>query len=148
MRLNSRFFNFNTNKDTPKNAFDSATVVVKKARLPKNVDYLYKSNLKKEDIISFENNSYLLSFKDNLSIVYTKEKEEIAYILRNSFSKMRDPLPQTSSFLPLKMPLELDKRGVLVNPLDVIYEGYWSYEKFANSLPLDYEPDFNKQLNK
>lgn len=39
------------------------------------------------------------------------------------------------------MPSMIDKKGILLSPLDVLYEGYWSYEKFANSLPLDYIPD-------
>ena len=139
IRLSMSMIDFSKKIVTPKTALDSALLVSRKINLPKFKDYLYKSKLKSKDILEKVKEQYFLSFKDNLSIVYTKEKEEIAYILRNSFSKMRDPLPQTSSFLPLKMPLELDKRGVLVNPLDVIYEGYWSYEKLANMLPLDYE---------
>ena len=56
------------------------------------------------------------------------------------FRKTRIPLPQTSSVIPLKSPSILDKNGILINPLSVFYEGYWSYEKFADSLPLDYVP--------
>jgi hypothetical protein len=126
--------------EVPRTALDSALLVSKKIRLPKFRDYLYKSKLTSKDLLRNKNGQYFLNFKDNLSIVYTKELEEKAYILRNAFSKIREPLPQTSSFIPLKMPLQLDKLGILINPLDVLYEGYWSYEKLANMLPLDYEP--------
>ena len=34
----------------------------------------------------------------------------------------------------------LDPTGIIINPLDIFAEGYWSYEQFANTLPLDYEP--------
>lgn len=143
--LSRSTINFSKKIEKPKNAVDSALVVLKKVRLPKFKDYLYKSKLASKDIYELKNEENVLNFKDNLSIVYTKEKEEDAYILREAFSKMREPLPQTSSIIPLKMPLNLDKLGILTSPLDVLYEGYWSFEKFANSLPLDYVPkDYTK----
>ena len=51
------------------------------------------------------------------------------------FGEMRTPLPQNSSIIPLKSPSILDKNGILINSLILFYEGYWSYEKFADSLP-------------
>ena len=54
------------------------------------------------------------------------------------FGEMRTPLPQTSSIIPLKSPSILDKNGILINSLILFYEGYWSNEKFADSLPLGY----------
>lgn len=139
VRLN-RTVNFKIPKknEIPLTALDSAWVTIRKARLPKSKDYLYKSKLIKDDILAFKNNNYYLSFDDNLSIVYTKEKEEMRYITRNAFSKKRNPLPQTSSLIPVKKDIILDKSGLLVNPLAIFFEGYWSYEKFANALPLDY----------
>ena len=127
--------------DAPKNAIDSAGIILNKIRLPKFRDYLYKSKLTKNEVLTFKNNFYQLSFKDNLSIVYNKELEEEGYILRLPFSKRRKKLPQTSSVFPFKKNSLVDKNGLLVNPLDVYYEGYWSYEKFANSLPLNYTPE-------
>lgn len=35
----------------------------------------------------------------------------------------------------------LDKNGILFNPLEVLYNGFWVYEKFANQLPFDYVPN-------
>lgn len=57
----------------------------------------------------------------------------------NIFSKPRKALPQTSSIIPIIKSSIIDQTGILKNPLNVIYEGYGSYEKFAHSLPLDYE---------
>ena len=65
--------------------------------------------------------------------------------MRNHFSKKRYPLSQTSSIIPLNKNIVIDKTGVLVNPLDIYFEGYWSYEKFGDSLPLDYESSVSKQ---
>jgi hypothetical protein len=145
LRLSATKINFSKNIKNPKSRLDSAMVTLKKARLPKFIDYLYKSKLNKNEIVTFKNNAIHLSFKDNLSVVYTKEKEELRFITRNAFSKKRDPLPQTSSLIPLEQNIILDKNGILVNPLATFYEGYWSYEKFGNSLPLDYIPISSKQ---
>jgi hypothetical protein len=124
--------------DTSDSVLAAALLVLDKAHLPKFKDYLYKSKTPVNEIISKKNDVFYLDFENNISVVYTKEVEEIGFITRNAFSKLRKPLPQTSSIIPLKFPSILDKNGTLVSPLDVFYEGYWSYEKLADSLPLDY----------
>jgi hypothetical protein len=132
--------NFSTKIESPKTAIDSALFVLRKSRLPKFKDYLYKSNVPIKDVIRKKSGYFYLDFKDNLSIVYTEEKEEKGFITRNSFNRTRKPSFQTSSLIPLQTPSMIEKTGVLLSPLDLFYEGYWSYEKFANSLPLDYIP--------
>ena len=138
--LNNTFINFSSKITKPKTQLDSALLILKKIKLPKFRDYLYKSKVPINDIIRIKNGVSFLDFENNISVVYTRELEEKGYILRNMFRKTRTPLPQTSSVIPLKSPSILDKNGILINPLNVFYEGYWSYEKFADSLPLDYVP--------
>ncbi len=140
IKNSGNLIDFSKKIETPITAIDSAILVLKKVNLPEYIDYLYKSSIPSDSIISKKNGIIYLDFKNNLSVVYTKEMEEKGYILRNSFSKMRTPLAQTSSIIPLKIPIILDRNGFLESPLDVFYEGYWSYEKFGNSLPMDYEP--------
>ena len=142
IRLHKKPIRFNAKITQPKNALDSALLVLQKVKLPKFRDYLYKSKLLQKDIINQKNNQISLSFTNNLSVIYTKEKEELGFVNRNIFSKKRAPLNvQTSAIIPNIKNSALDKNGILINPLDVFYEGYWSYEKFANSLPLDYQPE-------
>lgn len=140
IRNNKRKIDFSRNIITPKTSIDSALLVVRKSRLPKFKDFLYKTKVQQPEIISLYNNLNYLNFKDNLIVIYTKEKEELGYIRRRAFSKKRTPNFQTSQIIPLKRPSEISKNGTLYSPLDVFYEGYWSYEKFGNSLPLDYLP--------
>ena len=140
VRLSKSPIDFSKKIEEPKTALDSSIVILRKVNLPKFTDYLYKSSVPSDSIISLKKGVVSLDFENNLSIVYTKEKEEKGYILRNTFSKMREPLAQTSSIIALNIPTILDKNGFLVSPLDVYYEGYWAYEKFGNSLPMDYEP--------
>lgn len=133
--------NFSKKIDIPKNSIDSALVIIKKAKLPKYIDYLYKSDIASSDIIHQENNQTYLQFDNNLRITYLREKEEKGYILRNPFSKPRKALPQVSNIIPLAEKFIIYPSGILANPLGVLYEEYWSYEKLAHSLPLDYEPN-------
>jgi hypothetical protein len=120
-------------------------VVLKKVRLPKFTDYIYTSNAPISDIITNKSGNYYLDFINNISVVYTKDREEKGYILRNAFSKMRKAYPQSSSIISQITPTPINQKGILVRPLDVFYEGYWSYEKFTDSLPLDYVPLINMQ---
>lgn len=140
VQLNKEITNSFKAIDKPNTALTSALSTLDKVKLPKFIDYLYKSKIPINEIISKKNDIFYLDFKNNISVVYTKELEKTGFISRNAFGKMRNPSPQNSSIIPLKFPSILDKSGTLVSPLDVFYEGYWSYEKFADSLPLDYIP--------
>lgn len=133
--------NFSRKIDIPQNSIDSALVVLKKAKLPKYIDYLYKSEIASSEIIHEENKQTYLQYDNNLRITYLREKEEKGYILRNPLSKPRKAFPQASNIIPLAEKFLIYPSGILANPLDILYEEYWSYEKFAHSLPLDYEPN-------
>ena len=133
--------NFSRKIDIPENSIDSALVVLKKAKLPKYIDYLYKSEIASSEIIHEKNKQTYLQFENNLRITYLREKEEKGYILRNPLSKPRKAFPQASNIIPLAEKFIIYPSGILANPLDILYEEYWSYEKFAHSLPLDYEPN-------
>jgi hypothetical protein len=151
--LSNSFFKFSSSSnfsmkiDTPKTALDSALIVLRKAELPKYTDFLYKSNIAVNEIISIRNNIMYLDFQDFISVTYTKEKEEEGFLSRISASKKREASFQNSYIIPLKHKPIIDSKGLLLSPLDVLYEGYWSYEKFANSLPLDYLPASSKSVD-
>ncbi|HLO80618.1 MAG TPA: carboxypeptidase-like regulatory domain-containing protein [Chitinophagaceae bacterium] len=49
-----------------------------------------------------------------------------------------------STLTILEYPCYLDRSGLLENPLSVQYSGFWSYEKLANMLPVDYNPPNRK----
>jgi hypothetical protein len=145
VKLSTNSINFFKKINVPKNALDSALVLLKKVKLPKYKDILYRKNIAFNEVISIKNNTIYLDFDNNLNVIYTKEKEEQGFILRMPFSKRRAVAHQKSYVIPKKSGIIIDKQGLLNNPLDVYYEGYWSYEKFGNSLPLDYKPTLIKQ---
>ncbi len=131
---------FSKKISNPKTALDSAIAVVRKARLPKFRDYLYKKNVPYNKIIKRKQGKTFLVFKDYLSIIYTKEQEEVGYINSYSLGRKRVPGPQTSALVITKPHPYVLPTGQVINPLDIFFEGYWGYEKMAETLPLDYEP--------
>ncbi len=130
--------NFSKKIENPQTPLDSAIAIVQKVKLPKYRDYLYKSNVPDKDLIIKNEKDILLSFENYLSIVYTKEPEEINYRPNDRRGKN-----QTSSITMFKKTAILDPSGMVIDPLDIFAEGYWSYEQFANLLPLDYQPKKN-----
>ncbi|MCT4699092.1 hypothetical protein [Tenacibaculum haliotis] len=139
IKLHGSKINFSDNIAEPKTPLDSALIIIKKARLPKYRDYLYKRNVPYNGMISFNKHKAFLNFKDYLMVIYTKEPEEENY-LKGMFGKRKKASGvQTSNIVLLEGKAEIDKSGVLVNPNAIINEGYWGFEAFANMLPLDYQ---------
>lgn len=133
--------NFNKDLSNPKTKLDSAMLVLRKVSLPKFRDYLYKRNVPYQDMIAKTNDKIFINFKDYLSIIYTKEPEEDNYLYQNAFKKKKATGMQTSAITLRVEKAILDPTGEIINPLDCFSEGYWGFEGFAETLPLDYQPD-------
>lgn len=142
IRLHGNAINTFKKIENPKTPIDSAMVVLQKARLPKFQDFLYKSNVTGEQIIAFENQVPILSFKNYLMIVYKNEPEEANYLKGMFGSQRKASGVQTSNLVLLKGKSHVDKSGVL-EAGSFFNEGYWGFESFANMLPLDYIPPKN-----
>ncbi len=123
---------------TPKNALDSAMVIMRKARLPKFNDQFYRKNLQEDDLIFEFDSKIYLKFDNYLAITYTKEKEEPNYI--NFLSRRRVRGYQRSYINLTAEQVILGPSGEIINPLDYYSEGYWAYEQYADQLPLNYTP--------
>ena len=115
---------------------DSLSAIVAKARLKRFIDVDIKKGLTASDFSSKVGKNTSLSFQNYLKITYTKEPEEDAY--RPGPAKLDY---QVSTMVLYVSSSLIDPSGILISPLDVFFEGYWSYEKTADALPLDYTPD-------
>lgn len=98
-----------------------------------------------------------LSFKDYLQVIYMRETEPIAYleekqrILSNNMAspaglnyRMAEEAGgnRQVSYLQLNIPtVSVDRRGFIYDPLAVTTLGYWSWERLAEGLPIEYEPE-------
>lgn len=114
--------------------------VLAKSSLPKILEKLDTAHVPYSEYISEQAGEVSLSFDGYFQIVYTGEKEEVGYVASTNPFKKRQPTFQTSVISMKEKPVVLDKSGSTSNPLALIVEDYWSWEKVGDMLPLDYIP--------
>lgn len=118
----------------PLNALDSAMVVLRKASEEKEmVDQIVALGISDSLLIRQNQGEAVLQFRDNLRINYNAKGTR--------FEKDRKgDKTVVSIILPLSQPNKILASGILEKPLNLLFEGYWSQEKIAVSLPLNYRP--------
>lgn len=85
-------------------------------------------------------NVYRLNIANYLEIRYSGILYGSGYLARRQpFSGMGGRI-FTAKIRMVEPPAFLDQQGGLANPLAVMYEGYWGFERVANMLPVDYRP--------
>lgn len=117
--------------------------LLRRARAPRFVEKLDVSDVSYQDYLHCHENNCAFFFEDYFQIVYTGEKEEFFYVekQRQPFKKSRAPGYQTSliSITNNANKTFINKFGMTANPLDILYEGYWAYEKLGDMLPVGYK---------
>jgi len=121
-------------------ANDSIAEIISKAKLPKTFDMLDTTRVLYSEYLTTNGNEKQMAFKNFFNVVYTGEKEELAYVQQRSPFKPAKPSYQTSVIYLLDKAVLLEKTGQFNEPLGIIFEGYWSWEKLGDMLPLDYMP--------
>ena len=86
-------------------------------------------------------NQYKVAFKGKLMVQYNRDPASKKYIRSKTFVQGNMPVG-FRAFVNVKTDfLSLSNTGIINNPMDVLYSGYWIYEKTANMLPFNYVPD-------
>ena len=115
-----------------------------------NVNRLRELN--ERDIIVFKGNHWELDFDNFLVVVYTKEKESLNFIQDERFSSIiygggkndrRNPGKQVSLLKLLNGSVRLDLNGQVVDRFALTSFGYWSWERLANLVPINYDPKYD-----
>lgn len=82
----------------------------------------------------------MIQFPNYLYVLYTKELEELRYLVKQQPFKKLIPAPQTSIVqLVGTNPVEIFANGHIEPAVAFFLEGYWAYEKLDKLLPLDYK---------
>jgi len=124
------------NAKIDRNVKDSLmTNVLSKARLPKTVNMLDTAALAANDLILEENNQQFIVSESLLQIVYSKEKEEPAFL---TYSKSKKAGPQISIVNILNGKEKLNPLGDITDPSNMLIEGYMAWEKVGDLMPLNY----------
>ena len=82
-----------------------------------------------------------LSLSQQMYIKYNRNTE-LKLQMARIMTLPGQPESGTMSGLRLKKsPVLVDYRGILLYPMNVYFDGIWAYERLANMLPEDYEPE-------
>ncbi len=130
---------------------DSLSYWLQKRKIPKNITTLDRSVVQPDTLLHEHSVSIKkIDFTEVLYIIYTKEKEDPAYRNQSGFSISRphDIPDYQISLINLQIrPVYFYANGTVYNPRSMLYEGYWGWEKVADSVPIDYEPPAPDQNN-
>jgi hypothetical protein len=113
---------------------------LKERRKPKVSLYIDRNKIYTDTLVKiFNNNFKMINFKDDLFVFYKNEKESADYE-KSSYYQSRpvDLVGQVSVMKMLRAPIYFYPNGVVYNPSSTLYSGYWSYEKMADTVPMDY----------
>lgn len=121
---------------------DPASVIISKAGLPKIVETLDTTRVPYKTYLFDDGHNTIMKYEGYFQVVYAREKEEMGFVQSTSpLGKVRTPTWQTSVISLLRAEsILLEPAGNIVEPLDVLLEGYWGWEKIGDLLPLDFDP--------
>ena len=112
--------------------------------MPKTISILNSAIVNPDTLVkTFDNNVKKIDFTNILYIVYKNEKEHPMYagLINQSISRPLSMPDYQVSLINLTIrPVYFYQNGAIYNPKSMLYEGYWSWEKVADSVPMDYIP--------
>jgi len=86
-------------------------------------------------------NNFSIQLTDKLLVQYNKDPFSKSFLLQNAFVE-GNLSKGVESYIHFKDSLiGINNAGVLSDATSVAYSGYWIYERVANLLPYDYQPD-------
>ncbi|MDB5203664.1 MAG: hypothetical protein JWQ27_3073 [Ferruginibacter sp.] len=93
---------------------------------------------------SINKDLFKLQWQGKLAVEYRKEPSSKRF-LQGKYIIEGDAPQGFIAYLDLTVPyMFLNSQGTISDPLHMMYNGYWIYEKAANFLPYDYEPQAKK----
>ena len=103
---------------------------------PRIITYLVNQKVPYDSLKVIDGKNQFLNFKGLYSVEYKREKEDLDYAKYNGSKYISN---QLSIFALRNDLLKIEENGTYYHPADLIVEGYWSWEKIANMVPIDYK---------
>lgn len=98
--------------------------------------------------VSADGAHVFLRFTDYLQVRYLREPPDPLYPRPPGQAAAAPPSLQVSELVPLLREVEIQPNGQLANPLAVLTEEYWGFEKMGEFLPVNYQPPTAASLPK
>ena len=86
-------------------------------------------------------NEYYLKFSNIVIVQYDRTPQSAYYLSEKGPVQGLNDKGFTAYFSLVNDKVGIDSKGVIDEPLFVIYDGFWVYEKLANQLPVNYQPE-------
>ena len=111
---------------------------------PDTIENLNMIEVNTDTLVKKEvNNLRWMNYRDKLYVIYSGEKQSMAYSWQTSYKVSRPPHlkdEQVSIIHQPKSPIAFYQYGIAFDPGALLFEGYWGYEKVADMVPVDYRP--------
>jgi len=109
--------------------------------IPKEIQYLIKTPLNISEFVRRTNqtNVFAFGFNEHLYVMYTKKHYDSG--IAPSYHPPDAPDYLTTVINLKKTYILFDRNGVVMNPYDMYYDGFWGKNRIAELLPVDYEPE-------
>jgi hypothetical protein len=121
---------------------DSLNYWMKVKQMPKQISTLNRSDVLTDTLVKQQYKDLkTLNFKDDLYLIYTKERETNLYTNTSGHSISRPldmPNYQISIVHLIEGPVHFYASGGIFQPKSFLYEGFWAFEKIADMVPMDY----------
>ncbi|MGV0919826.1 carboxypeptidase-like regulatory domain-containing protein [Empedobacter falsenii] len=102
----------------------------------KTITYIVNQKVPYDSLKMVESDRQYLNFKGLYSVEYKNEKEDLDYAKQNGLNYVTT---QRSIFTLKDDVLKIEENGTYYHPANLVVEGYWSWEKIANMVPMDYK---------
>jgi hypothetical protein len=86
-------------------------------------------------------NEYYLHFSNTIIVEYNKRPRSVDYLSTIGFVQGLNNKGFTAYISLLTDKAGIDINGVIDEPESIMYNGFWVYEKLANQLPYNYQPN-------
>ncbi len=104
---------------------------------PKIISYLINQKVPYDSLKIINGKNQFLNFKGFYAIEYKKEKQDTEYLKQNNLLFAGNQFSIIS--LNDEKLLKIEENGSYYHPINLIVEGYFSWEKIANLLPVNYK---------
>lgn len=112
--------------------------------------------LSEKDILVYKGDLYEIEFRKNLVVEYKKEKESLDFLNNCDFVHtyyqheinaegvlVKAPGNQISILRLLRSPVRIDNSGQILDKFALTTYGYWSWERLADLVPINYDPKWD-----
>jgi hypothetical protein len=129
---------------------DSLNLWYKIKAMPKSLNTLNRAEILTDTLVrQYYNDVKTMNFKDDLYVMYTKERETNDYTNFSGHSINRPldvPNYEISVIHLLEGPVNFYASGGILESKSMLFEGFWAYEKIGDMVPMDYIPIANRKV--